>query len=134
MYYIMIPSHIYQRKDYTKTDQNLYGLLIALASTDGKAYATNQELAKFLDVSVSTVSKSLQTLKSDSLITIDLGPHGNFRTITTVDTYLGSKIAQKRNKAPKTTDSPLIASTRGKKVAPVPEWMQEFKDLLADGQ
>jgi biotin operon repressor len=127
----MIPSHIYQRKDYTKTDQNLYGLLIALASTDGKAYATNQEMAGYLDVSVSTISKSLQTLKRDALITIDLGPHGNYRTITTVDTYLGSKIAQKRNKAPKTGDVVSPTYPKGKKVAPVPEWMDEFKQLLA---
>jgi len=127
MYYIHIPSHVYLNKDFTKHTQNLYGLLIALAYKDGYCYATNNRLAEILEVSNSTISKSLQQLKQADLISVEINALNNFRKIMTKDTVNGLKVAKKENKAPIKASK---TSTKAKIERFVPEWMAEFEDLL----
>ena len=127
MYYIQIPSHVYLNKDFTKHTQNLYGLLIALAYKDGYCYATNNRLAEILEVSNSTISKSLQQLKLADLISVEINALNNFRKIMTKDTVNGLKVVKKESKAPNKASK---SSTKGKIERFVPDWMSEFEDLL----
>ena len=129
MYYIHIPSHVYLNQSLSKSTQTLYGLLIALAHKDGYCYATNKSLAEMLEISISTINKSLAQLKQHELISVEMNDLKNFRKIMTVDTVNGLRIAKKSNKAPKTTSSNY---SRGRIVRDVPTWVDDFIDSLPD--
>lgn len=129
MYYIHIPSHVYLNQSLSKSSQTLYGLLIALAHKDGYCYATNKSLAEMLEVSISTINKSLAQLKQYELINVEMNDLNNSRKIMTVDTVNGLKIAKKSNKAPKTTSSNY---SRGRIVKDAPKWVDDFIDSLPD--
>lgn len=134
MYYIQIPSHVYLNKDLSATAQKLYGLIIALSSKDGYCYASNKALAEMLELSPRTIGYCLKDLLDEQLIHIEINDRNNFRKILTIDTAQGAKRFKTQKEAELAPISKGAVRVSSKKVAPVPDWMQEFKDLIRDGQ
>ena len=75
--FIKVPWNMLDDKCLSSTDKLVYGLLLSYSKREGYAFASNEQLAKVLGVSPSTISNSISKLEKDSYIEIKepRGPH-----------------------------------------------------------
>lgn len=125
MYYIIVTHSVYSDKTLQDGAKLLYGLILSLSQKDGFCYADNNYLAETLNKEPRTVQLYLSALRDKGYIVVEL-IRNSVRRITTQDTRVRLTPIAKNS-----TQAKLKAN---KQIAPVPDWMQEFKDLLNDGQ
>lgn len=125
MYYIIVTHSVYADKTLQDGAKLLYGLILSLSQKDGFCYADNNYLAETLNKEPRTVQLYLSALRDKGYIVVEL-IRNSVRRITTQDTRV--------RLAPIAKNSTQAKLKANKQIAPVPDWMQEFKDLLNDGQ
>jgi len=67
---INIPSEILFNQNLYKTDKLLFGLISKILYAKGKCFATNTYLGGLIGCTTRTISKSIQRLKKENVITI----------------------------------------------------------------
>ena len=125
MYYIIVTHSVYADKTLQDGAKLLYGLILSLSQKDGFCYADNNYLAETLNNEPRTVQLYLSALKDKGYIAVELVKN-SFRRITTQDTRV--------KLVPTAKNSTQAKIKANKQIAPVPEWLDEYKQLLADGQ
>lgn len=61
--FIMVPGILFSDEELSKTDINVFGLIISLALKSGYCFASNNFLANYINVSERTITNSLSNLK-----------------------------------------------------------------------
>ena len=85
MAYILIPDTVYRRSDIPRRAHELFGLLYSLARKSGKCDAGNTYLSEQLNLDPKTVSRDLQVLAKNGLITVCADAASGRRVIRVVD-------------------------------------------------
>lgn len=81
-FYVVIPSYILQDKTLTLADKVIYGEISSLCNKEGFCWASNEYISKLLIVGNSTVSRSINKLKSKEYVKIEIEKEeGNLRKI-----------------------------------------------------
>ena len=85
MAYILIPDTVYQRNDIPRRMHELFGLLYSLSCKTGVCDAGNAYLSKQLNLNPKTVSRDLQVLAENGLISVCIDAASGRRVIRVVD-------------------------------------------------
>lgn len=85
MAYILIPDTVYQRNDIPRRMHELFGLLYSLSRKTGVCDAGNAYLSKQLNLNPKTVSRDLQVLAENGLISVCIDAASGRRVIRVVD-------------------------------------------------
>lgn len=85
MAYILIPDVVYQRNDIPRRSHELFGLLYSLSRKTGICDAGNTYLSRQLNLNPKTVSRDLQVLMQNGLISICADASSGRRVIRVVD-------------------------------------------------
>lgn len=85
MAYILIPDTVYQRNDIPRRSHELFGLLYSLSRKTGICDAGNTYLSKQLNLNPKTVSRDLQVLMQNGLISICADASSGRRVIRVAD-------------------------------------------------
>ncbi len=82
-YYAIIPADVRYDSLLSANAKLLYGEITALCNSTGSCWAENEYFARLYDVSISTISRWVSSLKKQGYIEYEIDPFlGNKRTIT----------------------------------------------------